>query len=73
MIQIRNVPERVHARLKEKANQAGMNLSDYLKDEVTRIAESLTWAEVAERMGPHQVRISPEDVAATIRQDRDAR
>lgn len=70
MIQIRNVPGSVHARLKEKANLAGMNLSDYLKEEVTRIADTLSWGEVADRMAEHRVAITPGEVADSIRLDR---
>ena len=70
MIQIRNVPDEVHARLREKAALAGMTLSDYLKREVTRIAESLSWEEVAERMRPHQVRLDPAVVVGWVHDDR---
>ncbi len=39
MIQIRNVPETLHIRLKSLAAEAGMSLSDYLLREVRQIAE----------------------------------
>jgi hypothetical protein len=42
MIQIRHVPDDVHATLKARAAAAGMNLSDYLRDEVTRLARRPT-------------------------------
>ena len=45
MIQIRNVPDDVHQRLKEQAASSGRSLSDYLKEEVTRLAELPTMAE----------------------------
>ena len=70
MIQIRNVPDEVHARLREKAALAGMTLSDFLKREVTRIAESLSWEEVVEQMRPHQVRLDPDEVVGWIKEDR---
>ena len=50
MIQIRNVPDDVHRRLKAKAAAAGMSLSDYLLREVTELAELLTWDEITERL-----------------------
>lgn len=49
MVQIRNVPDEVHRRLKVRAAQAGMSLSDFLLREVTLITDRLTWEEVAER------------------------
>jgi plasmid stability protein len=55
MIQIRHVPEDVHARLKARAAAAGMSLSDYLLREVTALARRPTWDEIFEeidREGP---------------------
>ena len=46
MIQIRNVPPDLHERLKERAASKGMNLSDYLKGELDRIASIPTNAEI---------------------------
>ena len=43
MIQIRHVPDDLHSRLKARAAQAGMSLSDYLLNEVRKIAEQPTW------------------------------
>ena len=39
MIQIRNVPNELHRRLKARAALAGMTLSDYLLHEIRRVAE----------------------------------
>ena len=50
MIQIRNVPDDVHTKLKARAAGAGLSLSDYLLDEARRLADRPTWAEVLERM-----------------------
>jgi antitoxin FitA len=55
MIQIRHVPEDVHARLKARAAAAGMSLSDYVLRELTWMASRPTWDEVFEeidREGP---------------------
>ena len=38
MIQIRNVPDAVHRKVKARAAEAGMTLSDYLLAEVERIS-----------------------------------
>ena len=39
MIQIRNVPDEVHQALKIRAAKEGMSLSDFLRREVTRVAD----------------------------------
>jgi plasmid stability protein len=72
MIQIRNVPDDVHRRLRMRAAEAGMSLSDYLLQEVTEVAGSLTTREVVERAGhrgPLRLTASPEEL---VRQERDA-
>jgi plasmid stability protein len=50
MIQIRNVPDDVHRVFKVRAAQAGMTLSDYLKQELMHIAETPTLDEMQERI-----------------------
>jgi antitoxin FitA len=46
MIQLRNVPDALHRRLKARAAMAGMSLSDYLLAEIREIAERPTLAEL---------------------------
>ena len=50
MIQIRNVPESLHRRLKSRAALAGMSLSDYLLDGIREIAERPTLEELRARL-----------------------
>jgi len=50
MIQIRNVPDALHRKLKARAAMAGMSLSDYLLSELRRTAEVPTLAELEERL-----------------------
>jgi antitoxin FitA len=50
MIQIRNVPDALHRRLKSRAALEGMSLSDYLLAELRRVAERPTLAELRERL-----------------------
>ena len=50
MIQIRNVPEDLHRRLKARAAMAGMSLSDYLLKEISAVAERPTMEEMRERL-----------------------
>ena len=58
MIQIRNVPEGLHRRLKARAAMAGMSLSDYLLDEIRRVAERPTVEELRARLAGHPDRKS---------------
>ena len=50
MIQIRNVPDDLHRRLKSLAALAGMSLSDYLLNEIRHIAERPTFEELRARI-----------------------
>ena len=50
MIQIRNVPDTLHRRLKSRAALAGMSLSDYLLNEIREIAERPTLDELRNRL-----------------------
>ena len=72
MIQIRNVPDGVHARLKERAAAGGLSLSDYLKREVTRMAETPSleeWLERGARRPPVELHEPIEDA---VRAERDS-
>ena len=71
MIQIRNVPEDLHRRLKSRAAFAGMSLSDYLLREIRQVAERPTLDEFRARLKqrpPVSLSTSP---AAVIRAERD--
>jgi plasmid stability protein len=50
MIQIRNVPDALHRRLKVRAASAGMTLSDYLLAEIRAFAELPTNDELQARL-----------------------
>jgi antitoxin FitA len=50
MIQIRNVPDSLHRRLKSRAALAGMSLSDYLLSEIREVAERPTLDELRSRL-----------------------
>jgi len=71
MIQIRNVPDDMHRKLKVRAAQQSMSLSDYLKQELLHIAQLPSVDEVLERAshrGP--VNLSAEDIVEAIRSAR---
>lgn len=70
MIQIRDVPDAMHRRLRAKAAMAGMSLSDYLKQELAESVDKLTWAEVFERLKSMSRVDVREDTAVTIRRMR---
>ena len=50
MIQIRNVPDELHRKLKVRAAQHGQSLSDYLLAEIGRIAALPTRGEMLARL-----------------------
>jgi hypothetical protein len=73
MIQIRHVPDALHRRLRARAALAGMTLSDYLRRELERSLEQVTYAELRERLAslePVRVREEPADA---VRRERDSR
>lgn len=73
MIQLRNVPDDLHRKLKGRAAMAGMSLSDYLLHEIRKTAERPTVEELMEGLknsSPVRVRVSP---AAALRAERDRR
>jgi antitoxin FitA len=49
MIQVRNVPDQLHRKLKIRATEQGISLSDYVLAELRRLAERVSPCELAER------------------------
>ena len=73
MIQIRNVPDTLHRRLKSRAALAGMSLSDYLLSELRQVAERPTLDELRTRLAGRPG-INPSIVPAeAVRAERDGR
>ncbi len=72
MIQIRNVPETLHRRLKSRAALAGLSLSDYLLGEIERAAERPTLDELRARLNQRAAPMITETPADAIRAERDA-
>lgn len=73
MIQVRNVPDALHRRLKARAALAGMSLSDYLLREIREVAERPTVEELRARLESRSriaLSITP---AEAIRTERDRR
>jgi antitoxin FitA len=74
MIQIRNVPDSLHRRLKSRAALAGMSLSDYLLREIREVAERPTLEEFQAHLRQRRVtkELSP-SLAQIVREERDRR
>ena len=73
MIQIRNVPDELHRRLKSRAALARMSLSDYLLNEIRQVAERPTLDELRARLESRS-RVTPAvSSAEVIRAERDRR
>jgi len=73
MIQIRNVPDDVHRRLKARAALEGTSMSDYLLRELRRSLERPTRGEVLKRIAElPEVRVRPSP-AKVIRAERNSR
>jgi plasmid stability protein len=71
-VQIRDLPDDVHRRLKAQAALSGQSLNDFLRDRVTEIARVPTIAELAERVQRREPYVGPSS-ATVIREGRDAR
>jgi plasmid stability protein len=73
MIQVRNVPDNLHRKLKMRAASEGLSLSDYLLREIERVAERPTMKELAQRIAslpPVKYKESPAEI---IREERSHR
>lgn len=73
MIQIRNVPDAVHATLKSRAALAGQPLTEFLLAEIRRVAERPAPDELAQRLLrrlPVRLKTSP---SKAVRAERDRR
>ena len=72
MIQIRNVPDDLHRKLKARAAEAGMSLSDYLLREIAASAQKPTMEEWLERVRSQPTVHLSESAAEIIRRMRSA-
>ncbi len=72
MIQIRNVPDALHRKIKARAAQSGKTLSDYLLSEIERIASLPTRDEMLARLHARtRVRLKT-PAAEIVRQERES-
>jgi antitoxin FitA len=73
MIQVRNVPDSLHRKLKARAALEGISLSDLVLKEMEYVAERPTLKELVERIAsrtPVKYKVSPAEI---LRQERDSR
>ena len=76
MIQIRNVPDDLHRKLKIRAAEQGLSLSEYLLRMAEREANTLTIEELSERIrrrGRVAIDVSTGDIVRESREERDWR
>jgi antitoxin FitA len=73
-VQIKDVPERTHAILRQRAAAAHQSLQEYLRARLIEEADQPTLEEILDRAGGRSGGSVPlEDAAAAIRDDRDRR
>ena len=71
MIQIRNVPDDVHKKLKAKAARQGLSLSEMLLREATLLAGRPTFEELSEKISrSERVNTTAEEIVQIIREAR---
>jgi hypothetical protein len=70
MIQIRNVPDELHRRLKARAAERGLSLSDYLLQMAEREAGRVSWEEMSRRIRARGRVVSATSAAEIIREHR---
>lgn len=72
MVQIRNVPDALHRKLKARAAHAGQTLSDYLRAELERLAVRPTREEMLARLHRRRRVALKTPAAMVIREERES-
>ena len=70
MVQIRNMPDDIHKKLKVRAAEEGISLSEYLLRMAEREASRVTWQEMSERIrkrGRVRLKTRPADLIREMR------
>jgi plasmid stability protein len=73
MLQVRNVPDELHAELRRRAEAAGVSLSEYVLRELARVGERSPMAEVFARSAATRIDLPMSEVVELIRSERDSR
>jgi plasmid stability protein len=72
MLQVRNLPDEVHARLKQRAAEQRMTLSDFVAQELTRLVRYRSNAEILGESRKTTFDIPIDEVVEGIRRDRES-
>ena len=72
MVQIRNVPDTLHRKLKARAADAGRTLSDYLMTELERLVARPTQDEMLARLHGRKRVTLKTPAAVVIREERES-
>jgi plasmid stability protein len=72
MIQIRNVPDRVHRAIKARAALEGKSLSDFIREELVAMAALPSEAELRAHLASAKPFAMKGSSAAIVRRERDA-
>ena len=73
IVEVRNVPEKLHRELKARAALAGLSPSGYLLDRVRRLIERPTPDETRRRISQRSSEPVSEALAKAVRAERDSR
>lgn len=73
MVQIRNVPDELHRKLKARAALAGMSISEYLLREIERSLKRPTREELLQRLQSRNRVELRESVAEAVAAEREGR
>lgn len=72
MVQIRNVPDALHRKLKVRAANAGQTLSDYLLAELERVGARPTRDEMLSRLHSRRRATLKTPASTVIREERES-
>ena len=70
MIQIRDVPDTVHRKLRVRAAQEGLSLSEYLRRELVRLAGRRSVAEVLADWQAPRADVTSDEILEAIHEGR---
>ena len=73
LIQVRNVPDELHRRLKARAAMEGLSMSDYVLRELRKALDRPTRQEILDRLQAQPLRRLRRSAAEVIRAERETR
>jgi hypothetical protein len=73
MIQVRNVPDKIHRELVRRAKKRRLTLTAYIEEILEKEVRTMTWDELDKRIKSREPVQLSEPPAETIRREREAR